>query len=135
MRPSEALAAQRERIVAIAAANGATNVRVFGCAAKGADRADSDLDLLVDIPPGESLRRIVGLQLAIEDARGVRVDLRTGRELHPQLKDKILAAARPLRPSAVPCTATTRAATKTEDGACPAATSIALKARQTRPTS
>lgn len=96
MRPSEVLAAQRERILAIAAANGATNVRVFGSAVKGADRADSDLDLLVEVPPGTSLLRIVGLQLAIEDALGVRVDLCTERELHPQLKDRILAEARPL---------------------------------------
>lgn len=96
MRPSEALAAQRERILAIAAANGATNVRIFGSAATGEDRPDSDLDLLVDVPPGTSLLRIVGLQQAIEDALGVPVDLCTERELHPQLKDKILAAARPL---------------------------------------
>lgn len=96
MRPSEALAAQRERILALAAANGATNVRVFGSAAKGADRAGSDLDLLVEIPASTSLLRIVGLQLAIKDALGVRVDLCTERELHPKLKDKTLAAVRPL---------------------------------------
>ncbi len=96
MRPSEALAAQRERILAIATANGATNVRVFGSALKGSDRPDSDLDLLVNVPPGTSLLRIVGMKLAIEDALGVRVDLCTERELHPQLKDRILAEARPL---------------------------------------
>jgi predicted nucleotidyltransferase len=96
MRPSEALATQRERILAIAAANGVTRVRVFGSALKGSDRPDSDLDLLVDVPPGTSLLRIVGIKLAIEDALGVRVDLCTERELHPQLKDRILAEARPL---------------------------------------
>jgi predicted nucleotidyltransferase len=63
---------------------------------KGADRAESDLGLLVEVPPGTSLLRIVGLQLAIEDALGVWVDLCTGRELHPRLKDRILAEARPL---------------------------------------
>lgn len=96
MRPSEALAAHRERVLDIAAARGATNVRVFGSVVNGLDDESSDLDLLVDLPPGTSLLRIVGLQLDIEDALGVKVDLCTERELHPQLKDKILAQARPL---------------------------------------
>lgn len=96
MRPSEVLATQRERILAIARAGGATNVRVFGSVLKGMDRPDSDLDLLVDVAPGTSLLRIVGLKLAIEDALGVRVDMCTERELHPALRDRILAEARPL---------------------------------------
>lgn len=96
MRPSEVLAKQRERILAIAAANGARNVRIFGSALTGADRPDSDLDLLVDLPSGTSLLRIIGLKLAIEDALGLRVDLCTERELDPALKDMILAQARPL---------------------------------------
>jgi predicted nucleotidyltransferase len=96
MRPSETLAKHRERVLSIAAARGASNVRVFGSALKRLDREGSDLDLLVDIPPGTSLLRIVGLQLDIEDALGVKVDLCTERELHPALKERILAEARPL---------------------------------------
>lgn len=96
MRPSEALAAQRERVFGIVAARGARNVRVFGSVLKGLDREGSDLDLLVDLPPGTSLLRIVGLQLDIEDALGVKVDLCAERDLHPALKERILAEARPL---------------------------------------
>jgi hypothetical protein len=96
MRPSEALAAHRDRVLAIAAAHGAKNVRVFGSALRGEDRPDSDLDLLVDIPPGTSLLKIVGIELAIEDALGVAVDLCTDRELHPDLRERILAEARPV---------------------------------------
>lgn len=96
MRPSEALAAHRERVLDIAAARGASNVRVFGSAASGRDDEESDLDLLVDLPPGTSLLRIVGLRLGIEDALGVKVDLCTERELHPLLKNRILAEARPV---------------------------------------
>jgi predicted nucleotidyltransferase len=69
---------------------------VFGSVAKGLDREDSDLDLLVDVPEGTSLLRIVGLQQDIEDALGVRVDLCTERELHPALRQRILAEARPV---------------------------------------
>ena len=96
MRPSQALASQRDRILALAAASGATSVRVFGSVAKGLDREGSDVDLLVDMPAGTSLLHIVGLQLDIADVLGVKVDLCTERELHPVLRDRILAEARPL---------------------------------------
>lgn len=96
MRPSQALASQRDRILALAAARGANSVRVFGSVAKGTDHEGSDIDLLVDMPAGTSLLRIVGLQLEIADVLGVKVDLCTERELHPALKERILAEARPL---------------------------------------
>jgi predicted nucleotidyltransferase len=38
----------------------------------------------------------VGLQLDIEGSLGVKVDLCTERELDPQLKQRILAEARPV---------------------------------------
>ena len=96
MRPSEALAAQREKVLGIAAARGARNVRVFGSVLRGLDQEGSDLDLLVDLPAGTSLLRVIGLQRDIEEALGVKVDLCTERELHPALKERILADARPL---------------------------------------
>jgi predicted nucleotidyltransferase len=82
--------------MALAAASGASSVRVFGSVARGMDRDGSDLDLLIDLPAGTSLLRIVGLQLDLEDVLGVKVDVCTPRELHPALKDRILAEARPL---------------------------------------
>ena len=96
MRPSEALATRRDQVIRIAAARGAHSVRVFGSVVKGLDRDGSHLDLLVDLPPGTSLLHIAGLQLDIEDALGVKVELCTERELHPALKERILAEARPL---------------------------------------
>jgi predicted nucleotidyltransferase len=96
MLPSQALASRRDRVLALAAARGASRVRVFGSAARGLDHEGSDLDLLVDLPAGTSLLQIVGLQLDIQDALGVKVDLCTERELHPDLKARILAEARPL---------------------------------------
>ena len=96
MRPSEVLAAHRDRVLAVALAHGARDVRVFGSAARGIDREDSDLDLLVDLPPGRSLLSIVGLQLDLEAELGVKVDLCTERELHPALREGILAEARRL---------------------------------------
>lgn len=96
MRPSIALATHRDRVLALAAARGACRLRVFGSVAMGLDHEGSDLDLLVELPPGTSMLQIVGLQFEIEDALGVKVDLCTETELHPALKDRILAEARPL---------------------------------------
>jgi len=96
MRPSQALASRRTQILALAAAHGASSLRVFGSVARGLDQEGSDVDLLVDMPVGTSLLKIVGLKFDIEDALGVKVDLCTERELHPDLKARILAEARPL---------------------------------------
>jgi predicted nucleotidyltransferase len=96
LRPSEILSLHRDRVLAIATARGASNVRVFGSVLHHIDREDSDLDLLVDIRPGTSLLDIAGLQIDIEEALGVKVDLCTEEELHPRLKDRILVEARPL---------------------------------------
>jgi predicted nucleotidyltransferase len=96
MRPSELVASQRERILAFATRRGAGNIRVFGSVARGEDREGSDLDLLVDVPPGTSLFEIVDLELAIRDLLGIEVDLCLEDELDPRLKPRILAEARPI---------------------------------------
>lgn len=96
MRPSLILSAQRTHVLALAAARGASRVRVFGSVAKGLDRADSDLDLWVDLAAGTSLLTVVGLQQDISAALGIVVDLCTEPELQPDLKERILAQARAL---------------------------------------
>ena len=96
MKPSEALATHRDRLLAIAAGHGASNLRVFGSVVKGVDREGGDIDLLVDVPEGTSLFDLVGIQQDFEDALGVKVDLLTEPELHPLIRDRILAEARAL---------------------------------------
>ena len=96
MRSSQAFAFKRTSVLALAKACGASRVRMFGLVARGDDHDGSDLDLLVDLPAGTSLLGIVGLQLDIEDVLGVKVDRCTERELHPDLKRRILVEARPL---------------------------------------
>jgi predicted nucleotidyltransferase len=96
MRPSAALSTHRTEVLELAAARGASRVRVFGSTARGEDRDDSDLDLLVDLPAGTSLLTVVALQQDIADTLGVPVDLLTERELDPDLASQIIAQARPL---------------------------------------
>lgn len=97
MRPSELLANNRERVRRLAVAHGAVRVLVFGSAARGDDDAESDLDLLVEIPP-ERLRLLDLLELGheVSDALGVEVDIGTPEMLSPAIRDQVLAEARPL---------------------------------------
>jgi predicted nucleotidyltransferase len=94
MRPSEALRLRRDALVELVNSRGASRLRVFGSVARGQDHDGSDVDLLVDMPIGASLLQLVGLQLELQDALGAHVDLCTERELHPMLRDRILAEAR-----------------------------------------
>jgi predicted nucleotidyltransferase len=87
---------KRNEILRIAAQYGARNLRVFGSAARGEDRAHSDVDLLVDMDPDRSLLDIVGLGQNLEELLDRRVDVLTGASLHPALRDRILAESRPL---------------------------------------
>lgn len=87
---------QRHEILRIAASHGAHNVRLFGSVARGEDHQDSDLDLLVDMESGRSLLDLVGLGQDLEDLLNRKVDVLTDTSVHPALRAKILAEARPL---------------------------------------
>jgi predicted nucleotidyltransferase len=96
MKPSGLIATQRDRILAIAAAHGVSNLGVIGSVAKGLNKEGSDLDLLVEIQPGTSLIQFAGLQMDTEEAVGLKRDLCTEAQLHPKLKDRTLSDALPL---------------------------------------
>lgn len=90
------LRGKRNDILRIAASHGARNVRLFGSAARGEDRPDSDLDLLVEMESGRSLLDLVGLGQDLEDLLHRKVDVVTDASIHPVLRARILADARPL---------------------------------------
>jgi predicted nucleotidyltransferase len=86
----------REEILRIAARHGARNVRVFGSVARGEDRADSDVDLLVEMADDRSLLDLVGLEQDLEQLLGRNVDVLTDAAIHPALRPRIAAEARAL---------------------------------------
>jgi predicted nucleotidyltransferase len=63
MKPSEALRTNRDALGALAEQHHLSNLRVFGSVAMGADDDESDLDLLVDAPPGATLFHLGGFLL------------------------------------------------------------------------
>jgi predicted nucleotidyltransferase len=56
---------KREDILTIAQKHGAYNIKIFGSVARGEDREDSDIDLLVEMESDRSLldRKCVALKL------------------------------------------------------------------------
>lgn len=90
------LARQRRRVKEIAERYGLTNVRVFGSVARGDDRAGSDIDLLVDVPPGVGLLDLGRCQAELEALLDARVDLVPADGLKPAVASEVLAQARAL---------------------------------------
>jgi predicted nucleotidyltransferase len=89
----ESLVPYRQKILDAAARRGAKNVRVFGSVARGDDRADSDVDLLVDVEAGRTLLDVIGLEQDLEELLGRRVEVLTEKGLSPYLQQRILAEA------------------------------------------
>lgn len=97
MKPSEALARNRDAIRRLVIANGATNPRVFGSVLHGEDTEDSDLDLLVDPIRGQTtLLSLARMKRALEETLGVRVDLATPNALREEMRQSVLEEARSL---------------------------------------
>jgi predicted nucleotidyltransferase len=64
---------------------------VFGSYARGEQREDSDLDVLVELGDGMTLIDFAGLQLDLSDALGVSVELVEKEALKPRLAPRVLA--------------------------------------------
>jgi hypothetical protein len=93
MKPSVALEAHREAIRRIVSSHHAANARVFGSVLRGADRDDSDLDLLVDPTPDTSLLDIGAIRYELKALLGVDVDVLTPRALPDSFREQVLAEA------------------------------------------
>jgi hypothetical protein len=82
---------KRAEILRRAEMHGCRNVRVFGSVATGESRADSDVDLLVDLDQGRGLMDLGGLLSDLQDLLGVEVDLVESGSVHPYIRDRVLA--------------------------------------------
>lgn len=63
---------------------------VFGSYARGEEKKESDIDVLVRFGEGATLLHLVGLGYYLEDLFGVPVDVVSERALHPMMKDDVL---------------------------------------------
>jgi predicted nucleotidyltransferase len=85
----DAIRERREAILRIAAAHGATQVRIIGSVARGEGRQDSDLDLLVTWRDGASLLDQAALKLELESLLGRKVDIASDGWVKPSIRDSV----------------------------------------------
>jgi len=86
----------RRSILACAALHGANNVRVFGSTARGEDRPDSDVDLVVDLDTGTGLFNLEALRRELSEILGVMVDVAPSDSLRPRVREEVEREAIPL---------------------------------------
>lgn len=107
-RPSRLLAERRGAVLEAARRRGAVRVLVFGSVARNEDGPRSDIDLLVEFPPGTTtvpdaagrpwslLLGLLDLQAELQDILGAPVDLGLPEMLRRDVAETVLAHARPL---------------------------------------
>lgn len=96
MCPSFALSQHRDAIRNAVQRHRVSNPRVFGSVLHGTDTEDSDLDLLVDPQAGTSLFDLAGLTLELQELMGIRVDVRTPKDLSIRFRQQVLDEAQPV---------------------------------------
>lgn len=89
----EELRRRRSEILAVAAAHGASNLRVFGSVARGEQDHDSDLDLIVDLGEDRSLFDLGGLAFDLEELLGCVIDVGLDDSFGEAIRDQVLAEA------------------------------------------
>ena len=76
--------------------NDVSKLSVFGSFARGEDRTDSDIDLLVEFSAPKGLFDLVALEIQLSELLGRKVDLLTEQSVSPYLRDSIRLDARVL---------------------------------------
>jgi predicted nucleotidyltransferase len=92
----EEIQRQRDVVLGIAGRYGASNLRLFGSVARGEERPDSDVDLLIDLSPERGFSDYLELAEELEALLERRVDLVLSRSLSPHFRPFIEAEARPV---------------------------------------
>ncbi|MGC2781526.1 MAG: nucleotidyltransferase family protein [Bradyrhizobium sp.] len=89
MRPSTLVRRHIDRVKEAISRYPVRNPRLFGSSARGDDRQDSDVDILVDPLPQTTLYDLAELEMEIESILGCRVDVRTPGELAPDVAQRV----------------------------------------------
>ena len=78
---------------ALSARFGVSTLLIFGSVARGEDRPDSDVDILVEFDRPVGLFHLFELRRHLESLLGTAVDVGTVAGLKPRVKDRVLAEA------------------------------------------
>ncbi|MCJ2542532.1 nucleotidyltransferase family protein [Thermostichus vulcanus] len=90
----ESLRAQKEKIEALGREHGARKIRVFGSVARREEHSDSDVDFLVDFPPGYDLfAQRLSLNECLTQLLGRPVQIVPEHELNRHIRESVLKEA------------------------------------------
>jgi uncharacterized protein len=89
----EQLRQKRSDILAIADRYGATNLRIFGSVARGDDRPDSDINILIDQEHRWTLFDHIAMMQELEDLLERKVDVAVAKGLRQRFYDRIIPEA------------------------------------------
>lgn len=96
IHPEDVVEAAAPILTRIAGARGFSKLAVFGSVARKEAGPGSDIDLLVEAPPGTAIGDLLALQGLISEVVGRPVDLVTYGGLKPRVDDDIRREAVPL---------------------------------------
>lgn len=80
----------KELIIPVLLQYDVAHAAIFGSYARGTQGENSDIDILVEFKGEKSLLDLVGLQLDLQDATGLSVDVVTYRALNHRIRESVL---------------------------------------------
>ena len=83
----------QEGLAKVCRDSGIARLRMFGSAARGEDRPDSDVDLIADFAAPVGFFEVIRAEDRLADFFGRRVDLLTEGAISPFIRDNVLAEA------------------------------------------
>ena len=86
----ETIAGLKSKIIPVLQQHDVIHAAVFGSFARGDEREDSDLDILVELGEGKTLLDLVALKLKLEEVLERKIDVVTHNALQPGIKERIL---------------------------------------------
>lgn len=82
----------KRKITPILKRQGVLKAAIFGSYARGEEKKNSDVDILVKLKKGTSLLDLIGIQFDLEEKLGKKVDLITYNSINPLLRNYILSS-------------------------------------------
>lgn len=88
------LHAKKDKILSLCGQYGARRIRVFGSVSRGEERLDSDIDFLVDFPPGYDLfQQRLPLAEQLQKLLARPVEVISEHELNRYIRENVLKEA------------------------------------------
>lgn len=86
------------KVVSLLEKNNVKTIGIFGSYARGVQRPNSDLDILVNFKDRKSLLTLVRIERELSETIGVKVDLLTEQSVSPYLIDRIKSEMKVIHP-------------------------------------